>query len=168
MDIFFSLFGGLETVTIEAGNRGNCETQLVCFLHISDHYPLGPGTQFLKNHSHAYVNICKHMCVCMYIYIIYMCMCIYIIYINLYSNNIAAVVKSFSHVRFFETQWTVACQGSLSFTISWSLLTLVSSEWVMPFNHLVLCHPRLLLPSFSPRIRVFSDESALHIRWTKY
>ena len=78
------------------------------------------------------------------------------------------VVQSLSRVQLFVTPWTEALQGSLSFTISWSLLTLVSSEWVMPFNHLVLCHPRLLLPSFSPRIRVFSDESALHIRWTKY
>ena len=90
------------------------------------------------------------------------------IYTNLYANNIAAVVKSFSHVRLFETQWIVACQASLSFTISWSLLKLVSIEWVMPSNHLILCHPRLLLPSFFPRIRVFSNESALHIRWTKY
>ena len=89
------------------------------------------------------------------------------IYINLYANNIAAVVKSFS-IRLFEIQCTVAHQASLSFTISWSLLKLVSIDWGMPSNHLILCHPRLLLPSFFPRIRVFSNESALHIRWTKY
>ena len=66
---FFPLFWGLETVSIEAGNQGNCETQLVCFLHISDQYPFGPDTQFLKNHSHLYVYICKHVCICMYVYI---------------------------------------------------------------------------------------------------
>ena len=66
------------------------------------------------------------------------------------------------------TLWTAACQASLSFTISWSLLKLVSIESVMPSNHLILCHPLLLLPSIFPSIRVFSSELALHIRWPKY
>ena len=58
--------------------------------------------------------------------------------------------------------------GFLSFTISWSLLKLMSIEAVMPSNHLILCHPLLLLPSIFPSIRVFSEESALSIRWPKY
>ena len=64
--------------------------------------------------------------------------------------------------------WTAACQASLFFTISWSLLKLVSIELVMPSNHLILCCPLLLLPSIFPGVRVFSNESALHIRWPKY
>ena len=76
-------------------------------------------------------------------------------------------VQSFSPVQLFTTQWTVAHQASLSITNSWSLLKLMSIESVMPSNHLILCHP-LLLPSIFPRIRVFSSESALHIRWPKY
>ena len=74
---------------------------------------------------------------------------------------------SFSGVRLFVTPWTAARQASLSFTISWSLLKLMSIELVMPSNHLVLCHPLLLLPSIFPSIRVFSSESTLRIRWPK-
>ena len=66
------------------------------------------------------------------------------------------------------TPWTAACQASLSFTISWSLLKLMAIELVMPSNHLILCHPLLLPPSIFPSIRVFSNESALCIRWPKY
>ena len=66
------------------------------------------------------------------------------------------------------TPWTAVCQASLSFTISWSLLKLMSIELVMPSNHLILCHPLLLLPSIFPSIRVFSSESGFHIRWWKY
>ena len=62
------------------------------------------------------------------------------------------------------TPWTAARQGSLSFTISWSLLNLMSIESVMPSNHHIFCHPLLLLPSIFPSIRVFSNESALPIR----
>ena len=64
--------------------------------------------------------------------------------------------------------WTEAHQASLSFTISQSLLKLMSIELVMPSNHPILCHPPLLLPSIFPSIRVFSNESVLHIRWPKY
>ena len=78
------------------------------------------------------------------------------------------VVQPLSHVWLFETQWTAACQASLSFTISWSLLKLTSIESVMPSNHLVLCCPLFLLPSIFPSIRVFSNDSALCIRWPKY
>ena len=66
------------------------------------------------------------------------------------------------------TPWTAACQASLSFTISWSLLKLMSIESVIPSNHLILCHPLLLLPSIFPSIRVFFNEAALHIRGPKY
>ena len=66
------------------------------------------------------------------------------------------------------TPWNAACQASLSFTISWSLLKLMSIESAMPFNHLILCHPLLLLLSVLPNIKVFSNESALSIRWPKY
>ena len=64
--------------------------------------------------------------------------------------------------------WTAACQGSLSITNSGSLLKLTFIKSVMPFNHLILCRPLLLLSSIFPRIRVFSSESVLHIRWPKY
>ena len=66
------------------------------------------------------------------------------------------------------TPWTTACQASQSITISWNLLKLMSIESVMPSNHLILCRPLLLLPSIFPSIRVFSNESVLHIRWPKY
>ena len=78
------------------------------------------------------------------------------------------VVQSLSRVQLSVTPWTSAPQASLSFTISWSLFKLMSIESVMPSNHLILCHPLLLLTSIFPSIRGFSDESALHIRWPKY
>ena len=73
-----------------------------------------------------------------------------------------------SCVRLFVTPWTVACQASLSFTNSQSLLKLMSIKLVMPSNHLILCQPLLLLPSIFPKIRVFTNESTLCIRWPKY
>ena len=73
-----------------------------------------------------------------------------------------------SHVRLFATPWTAARQAYLFLTNSWSLLKLMSIESVMPSNHLILCHPLLLLPSIFPSIRIFSNESALHIRRPKY
>ena len=76
-------------------------------------------------------------------------------------------VQSLNRVRLFETPLTAARQASLSITNSWSLPKLMSIESVMPSNHLVLCHPLLLLPSVLPSIRVFSSESVLHIRWPK-
>ena len=84
------------------------------------------------------------------------------------SSHIVVVVQSLSYVRLFATPWIAACQASLSFTISWSLLKLMSIELVMPSNHLVLCCPLLLLPSILPSVRVFSNELALCIRWPKY
>ena len=76
-------------------------------------------------------------------------------------------VQWLSRVQLFATPWTAACQASLSITNSWNLLKLMSIESVMPSNHLILCRP-LLPPSIFSSIRVFSNESALHIRWPKY
>ena len=73
-----------------------------------------------------------------------------------------------SHVWGFETPRTAAHQASLSITNSQSLLKVMSIELVMPSNHLILCRPLLLLPSILPSIRVSSNESVLHIRWSKY
>ena len=77
-------------------------------------------------------------------------------------------VQSLSHVQLFATPGTAACQASLSFTISWILLKLMYIQPVMPSNHLILCHLLLLLPSIFPSIRVFPNESVLHIRWPKH
>ena len=77
-------------------------------------------------------------------------------------------VQLLSHVRLFSTPWTAACQTSLSITNSWSLLKLMFIESVMPSNHFILCCPLLLPPSIFPSVRVFSNESVLHIRWPKY
>ena len=79
-----------------------------------------------------------------------------------------SVVQSLSCVQLFVTPWTAAHQSSLSFTISWSLLKLMSFELVMPSNHLILCCPLPLVLSVFPSIRVLSSESVLHIRWPKY
>ena len=76
--------------------------------------------------------------------------------------------KSISHVHLFATSWTAAREASLSITNSQNLLKLMSIKLVMSSNHLILYHPLLLLPSVFPSIRVFSNESALHIRWPKY
>ena len=84
-----------------------------------------------------------------------------------YNNNNLLLLFS-CYVWLFANPWTIPCQASLSFTIYWSLLKLMSIELVMPSNHLTLCHPLLLLPSIFPSIRVFSNESALRIRWPKY
>ena len=81
--------------------------------------------------------------------------------------SFVVVVHSPSCVQLFATPWTAACQASLSFTISWSLLKLMTIESVMSSTHLILCHPLLLLPSIFPSIRVFPNESAPHIRRLK-
>ena len=77
-------------------------------------------------------------------------------------------VQLLSHGWLFATSWTAAHQASLSITSSRSLLKLMSIKSVMPSNYFILCHPLLLLPSTYPRIKVFSNESVLHIRWPKY
>ena len=87
------------------------------------------------------------------------------IYINI---TFFSSVQSLSPVRLFSTPWTAARQASLSITSSRNLLKLMSIEPVMPSNHIILCRPLLLLPSIFPSIRVFANESALHIRWPKF
>jgi len=82
--------------------------------------------------------------------------------------GILSSVQSLSRVQHFATPWTAARQASLSITNSRSSLKLMSVESVMPSSHLILCRPLLLPPSIFPRIRVFSNESVLHIRWPKY
>ena len=82
--------------------------------------------------------------------------------------KLSFVVQPLSCVWLFVTTWTAACQASLSFTISWRLLKLISTESVMPSSQLIFCGSFLLLPLIFPRIKVFSKESTLHIRWAKY
>ena len=94
--------------------------------------------------------------------------CIHSIWLMRNWLLVVVVVQSLSHFWLFATRWTAAGQASLFLTISWSLLKLMSIEPVMPSNHLILCHPLLLLPSIFPSIRVFSNESVLRIRWPKY
>ena len=77
-------------------------------------------------------------------------------------------VQLLSHIQLFVTRWTAARQASLSITNSWSPPKLMSIESVMPSNYLILCRPLLLQPSVFPSIRVFSNESALRMRWPKY
>ena len=84
------------------------------------------------------------------------------------TSTIPSVQFSCSVVSNFVTPWTAAHQATLSITNPWSLPKFMSIELVMPSNHLILCHPLLLLPSIFCSIRVFSNESALHIRWPKY
>ena len=84
------------------------------------------------------------------------------------SRHSVVVFQSLSRVRLFATPWTAAHQASLSFTVSQSLLKLLSSESVMPSNHLILCRPLLLPPSVFPSIRIFSNELVFHITWPKY
>ena len=88
--------------------------------------------------------------------------------LSLFPNPLQfSLVQSLSRVQLFVTLWTAAHQASLSIANSWSLPKLISIELVMPSNHLILCRALLLLPSISPSIRVFSNESVLHIRWPK-
>ena len=106
------------------------------------------------------------MCVCMHVHN-------HIFFIHSFVDEhlvapILSIQFSCSVVSHSVTPWTIGRQASLSITNSRSLLKLISIELLMPFNHLILCHPLLLLPSIFPNIRVFSNESALQIRWPKY
>ena len=87
--------------------------------------------------------------------------------LNITSHSVQ-LVQSLSRVRLFASPWNAAHQASLSITNSRILLKLMCTESVMPSNHLILCYPLLLLPSIFPSIRVFSNESVLPIRWSKY
>ena len=93
--------------------------------------------------------------------------CAIVFYRSIISSSVV-VVQSVSRIWLFVTPWTATHQISLSFTISWSLLTPISIELMMPSNHRILCCPIFLLPSVFTSIKVFSSESALHIRWPKY
>ena len=84
------------------------------------------------------------------------------------NHKFFSSVQLLSHVQLFATPRTAARQASLSITNSWSSLKLMSIKTVIPSSHLILCRPLLLLPPIPPSIRVFSNESALHIRWPKY
>ena len=89
-------------------------------------------------------------------------------YFGNFSISLKVQFSCSVHVRLFVIPWTAAHQASLSITNSWSLLKLMSIVSVMPSNHLILCHPLLLPPAIFPSIRVFPNESVLHIRWPKY
>ena len=108
-----------------------------------------------------------HVCVYIYIYIHIYMLYIHIFYMYIWYNVFSAV-QFLSHVWLFVTLLTTAHQASLSITNIWSLPKRMSLESVMPSNHLILCCPLLLLPSIFPSIMVFSQESALRIRWPKY
>ena len=95
-------------------------------------------------------------------------MVVQIYFINIFQSVQFSSVQSLSRIRLFATPWNAAHQASLSITNSWSSLRLMSIESVMPSNHLILCRPLLLLPPIPPSIRVFSNESALGMRWPKY
>ena len=83
-------------------------------------------------------------------------------------SSFVIVVQLLRRVQLFVTPWTAACQASLSFTISWGLLKLMSTESVMPSNHHILCRPLLVLPSIFPSIRIFSNVLACPMRWPQY
>ena len=122
----------------------------------------------------------------LYICLIYFCISLLYIYVILlkYNENLHICmrssmcviykwwnihsIQSLSHVPLFVTPWIAACQAFLCITNSWSSFKLMSIESVMPSSHLILCHPLLLLPPIPPSNRVFSNESALHMRWPKY
>ena len=87
---------------------------------------------------------------------------------NSATNKLLFIVQSLSHNLHFATPWTAAHQASMPFTISWNLFKLISIELVMPSNHLILCHPLLLLPSIFPSTGVPFNKLAFCIRWSKY
>ena len=123
------------------------------------------GLRALGN-KHVYIYIYRHT----HIYMLYIHT--YMLYIHIFYMyiwyNVFSAVQLLSHIWLFVTLLTAARQASLSITNIWSLPKLMSLESVMPSNHLILCRPLLLLPSIFPSIMVFSQESALRIRWPKY
>ena len=118
-------------------------------------------------HCLAFSPLSKISCLCQYISGLYAVPFIYLSSLLPVSYHLGSV-QSLSHVQLFAISWTAGHQASLSITNSWSLLKLMSIESVMPSNHLILCHPLLLLPSIFPSITVFSNESVLRIRWPEY
>ena len=112
----------------------------------------------VSTHDLYVCKLGKGICIHMYVYT----------YMYIHKSVQFSSVQLLSLVQLFATPWTTACQTSLSITNSRSSPKPMSIESVMPSNHLILCHPLLLLPSIFPSISVFSDESALRIRWPKY
>ena len=108
-----------------------------------------------------YIDFCHFYIMCVYTYVY---MYIFVHTHVLWPSSVS-LVQSLSCVRLFVTLWIVAHQASLCITNSWSLLKLMSIESVMPSSHLIPCSPLLLLPPIPPSIRVFSNESTLHMRW---
>ena len=98
---------------------------------------------------------------------LFLCIVLRVFEFHLFTYQFSSV-QSFSHVWLFATPWIAAHQASLSITNSWSSLRLTSIESVMPSSHLILCHLLLLLPPIPPNIRVFFNESTLHMRWPQY
>ena len=138
------------------------------YLHISEFNPLSV-TSFATNFSHSVgcllILFMVSYAVQMLLYLIRSCLFLFLFFIIL---GRISLVQSLSHVWLFATLWTAERQASLSITNSQSPPKPISIESVMPFNHLILYCPLLLLPSIFPSIRVFSNESALHIKWPKY
>ena len=110
----------------------------------------------------------------MYLFFNKMISTIFYIYIYIYHllatfhEHQFSSVQLLIYVQLFVTPWPPVCQASISITKSWSLFKRMSIKSMMSSNHLILCHPLLLMPSISPSIRVFSNDSVLHIRWPKY
>ena len=121
------------------------------------------------------LNIAKYSSFIIFIISLCSVMMIFLIFnisnlglLSFFSCLASLVIQLLSCIWLFVTSWTAACQASLSLTVSQSFLWLMSIESVMPSNHLIFCCPLLLLPSIFPRIGIFSNESALCIRWPKY
>ena len=124
----------------------------------------GPGTKFS-----LYIVLTFHIFLKKIIEVQLLCYCVVLCLFLLFSNMNRLLLFSHSIISdYLCNPWTVACRASLSFTISQSLLKLMSIKSVMPSNHLILCRPLLLPPSIFPRTRVFFNESVLWIRWLKY
>ena len=111
--------------------------------------------------------MCRYLCVCMHVYV-YACVCINVCMYVCMCVYVFSSVQSLSRVWLCATPWIAAHQASLSITNPQSSLRLTSIESVMPSSHLILCHPLLLPLSIFPGVRVFSNESTLHMRYPKY
>ena len=147
-------------------------TECALCLKTVQFYYISLGTGRSIDYMNDYLVLCSEQSITYKIFQVYL-PSIWNNTLNSHSLNMQKLtqfssVQSLNRVRLFETPLTAARQASLSITNSWSLLKLMSVESMMPFNRLILCHPLLLPPSIFPNIRVFSNESVLHIRWPKY
>jgi len=147
-------------------------TECALCLKTVQFYYISLGTGRSIDYMNDYLVLCSEQSITYKIFKVYL-PSIWNNTLNSHSLNMQKLtqfssVQSLNRVRLFETPLTAARQASLSITNSWSLHKLISIELVMPSYHLVLYHPLLLPPSIFPNIRVFSNESVLHIRWPKY